>query len=543
MPRVPYPDPLYPVVWADTPDGPDSPPTPAVSGLPDDDDPIQLHLDEALVRKADNGTVGRWKAFSGPWFDARGEEAAARWKDIEQGLNEIVRRPLGELATTRQRNMYRDIMEPRLSAWGDEARAHGERQAQAFNDAESQRRQDIALEAMRRGARLNDMRAVAEGERRLVGEVRGRSRRQGLDPDTASAAETDARAAAHSDVVQHLAQHDPQRAQAWLNAHAGMIADPVEVDRLSRMLQPYVAEQQQEGLADLIRDEGGDLPAQHAAVDAMGLDPAIADGLKQRLAHKAEGDRRAAEKEQDVAFSRLMAAVLDPEMQSPRGISLSDYYMLTPERQEAARAVMAANLRGEGPAAKPELYRNLADKAAQGKLSLNDMHGNDGPSPQWEIPDQGNNFQNSDAQYSGNDAEEADNIDENEDISEGSNYEDDIEHDAPSAPRGGVININLNKPVPRKKKIPIDKSTAIRNVASHLFGSQSWADAAEWKDPITGNVYGSNSNKCSLFVAYVLERAGASPGYPNFGDIRFPWERGTPPTADQDDVPGRGVAG
>ncbi|WP_157219048.1 hypothetical protein [Flavisphingomonas formosensis] len=55
------------------------------------------------------------------------------------------------------------------------------------------------------------MRAVAEGERRLVGEVRGRSRRQGLDPDAASAAETDARGAAHADVVEHLAQHDPRQ--------------------------------------------------------------------------------------------------------------------------------------------------------------------------------------------------------------------------------------------------------------------------------------------------------------------------------------------
>ncbi|WP_157219049.1 hypothetical protein [Flavisphingomonas formosensis] len=117
MPRVPYPDPLYPVVWADTPAVPDSPATPVVSGLPEDDDPIQLHLDEALVRKADNDTVDRWKAFAGPWFAARGGDAASRWKDIEQSLNEIVRRPLGELDTVRQRNMYRDIMEPRLSAW------------------------------------------------------------------------------------------------------------------------------------------------------------------------------------------------------------------------------------------------------------------------------------------------------------------------------------------------------------------------------------------------------------------------------------------
>jgi len=291
MPRVPYPDPLYPVVWADTPDAPDSPPTPAVSGPPDDDDPFQLNLDEALVRKADNDTVDRWKAFSGPWFDARGEEAAARWKDIEQGLNEIVRRPLGELATTRQRNMYRDIMEPRLSAWGDEARAHADRETQAFNDSESRQRQDLALAAMRRGARLNDMRAVAEGERRIIGEVRGRSRRQGLDPDAARAAEADALGAAHADLVEHLAQHDPQHAQGWLNAHAAMIGDAAKVDRLHGMLQPYVAEQQQqEGLADLIRGEVSDLPGQLSAVDAMGFDADTAKRLKDRLADRAARD-------------------------------------------------------------------------------------------------------------------------------------------------------------------------------------------------------------------------------------------------------------
>ena len=213
MPRVPYPDPLYPVVWADAPNEPDSLSTPAGGGTPpDDDDPFQLHLDEALVRKADNDAVDQWKSLSGPWFAARGEEAATRWKQIEQSLNEIVHRPLGELETERQRRMYRDIMAPRLEAWGDEARAHAMREAQAFNDVASQQRQDLAQAAMRRGARLGDMRAVAEGERRLIGEVRGRSRRQGLESEAASAAETDALGAAHADVVEHLTRHDPQRA-------------------------------------------------------------------------------------------------------------------------------------------------------------------------------------------------------------------------------------------------------------------------------------------------------------------------------------------
>jgi len=239
MPTVPYPDPLYPVVWADTPNGPDSfsPPAGGVAP-PDDDDPFQLHLDEALVRKADNDAVDQWKSLSGPWFASQGEDAATRWKQIERSLNEIVHRPLGELETERQRRMYRDIMAPRLEAWGDEARAHATREAQAFNDTTSQQRQDLAQAAMRRGARLGDMRAIAEGEQRLIGEVRGRSRRQGLNADAASAAEADALGAAHADVVEHLAQHDPQRAQDWLNGHGATIGDPAKVDRLNRMASP-----------------------------------------------------------------------------------------------------------------------------------------------------------------------------------------------------------------------------------------------------------------------------------------------------------------
>jgi len=87
----------------------------------------------------------------------------------------------------------------------------------------------------------------------------------------------------------------------------------------------------------------------------------------------AEGDRRAAKKEQDAAFSRVMAVVLDPKTQSLRGIALSDYDLLTPERQGIANALMAANLRGDGPAANPEYYRALAGNAEQGALTVDDM--------------------------------------------------------------------------------------------------------------------------------------------------------------------------
>ena len=376
MPTVPYPNRYQPVVPAFRREDDDDTSRPGAKGSgapPDADDPVGMHLDEARVRKADNDVVEQWKALSGPWFGARGEAAVGRWKEIERALDEIVRRPLASLETERQRGMYREIMEPRLALWGDEARAHGEREVRAFNDAESERRQGLARDAMSRAARLGDMHALGGGEARLAGEVRGRSQREGLDPDAARAAAADALGAAHAHVVEQLAQHDPQRAQDWLDTHRETIGDPAQVDRLNRILRPYVAEQQQEGLADLIRSGAGDLPAQHAAVDAMGLDPVVADRLKHRLADMAEGDRRAAEKEQDAAFSRVMAAVLDPKTQSLRGIAPSDYDLLTPERQGIANALMAANLRGDGPAANPDLYKSLADKAALGALTFDDL--------------------------------------------------------------------------------------------------------------------------------------------------------------------------
>jgi len=238
MAQIPDTDPDYPVVPA-FPEEEDHPWLPS--------DPFQLNLDEAQVRKADNELVDGWKATSGPWFGAQGEDAALRWPEMRQALDEAVRRPLGSLDNDRQRQMYGDLAARRRDGWYDEARAHATREAQAFNEAQSQRRQALALDALARGARLGDMRSIADGERRLIGEVRGRSERQGLDSAAAEAADADARAQAHGEVVQRLVAHDPQRAQNWVNWHRGMLRDPATLDG---WLRPYVAEQDADGLAD-----------------------------------------------------------------------------------------------------------------------------------------------------------------------------------------------------------------------------------------------------------------------------------------------------
>jgi len=161
MAQIPFPDPFYPVVPAYRPDEEDHP------WLPDD--PFRLHLDEARVRQADNELVEGWKTLSGPWFAAQGEDAARRWPEMRQALDEAVRRPLGSLENDRQRQMYGDLAARRREGWYEEARAHATREAQAFNEAEAQRRQALALDAIARGARLGDVGSIADGERRLIG--------------------------------------------------------------------------------------------------------------------------------------------------------------------------------------------------------------------------------------------------------------------------------------------------------------------------------------------------------------------------------------
>ncbi|WP_157216373.1 hypothetical protein [Flavisphingomonas formosensis] len=341
MASSPPPDPLYPFAWADTPGTQDSySPLNGIAASPDDDDPLQLHRDEARVRQADADLVSGWKAVSAPWFAARGETAARRWQEIRQALDETLSRPLASLENDRQRRLYGEIAALRHGAWQNEASAHATREAQAFNEAESQRRQDLAQGAIVRGARLGDARAVAEGEQRLIGEIRGRSRRLGLDADAAGTAEAEALNKARADAADHLVAHDPQRARSWVDWHRGLF-DPATTERLDGWLRPYAAEQDAGPLA---------LSGQPDAADAAAPDA-----------------------ETQAVIDRSWAKVLDPNAVSLRVIPPADHARLPAEHQAGIGAAIAANRRGRDPDPDPALFRSLADKARQGRLEVADV--------------------------------------------------------------------------------------------------------------------------------------------------------------------------
>ncbi len=61
----------------------------------------------------------------------------------------------------------------------------------------------------------------------------------------------------------------------------------------------------------------------------------------------------------------------------------------------------------------------------------------------------------------------------------------------------------------------------IVSIAQNYIGSTAWSDMA-----VNGN-YGSGTNKCNEFVAFILSKAGAGPGEPNG------WFHKYPPTAGQ----------
>ncbi|WP_198350835.1 hypothetical protein [Flavisphingomonas formosensis] len=338
--RVPLPDSDYPVVWADPPGAADGPSLLSGATPPDDDDPLQLHRDEVRVRQADADLVSGWKAVSAPWFASQGETAARRWQDIRQALDETLSRPLASLENDRQRRLYGEIAALRRGAWQNEASAHATRAAQAFNEAESQRRQDLAQGAIVRGARLGDARAVAEGEQRLIGEIRGRGRRLGLDADAAGTAEAEALNKARADAANHLVAHDPQRARSWVDWHRGLF-DPATTERLDGWLRPYAAEQDAGPLALSGRPDATAAAAPDAETRAV--------------------------------IDRSWAKVLDPSAVSLRAIPPADHVRLPPEHQAGIGAAIAANRRGRDPDPDPALFRSLADKARQGRLDVADV--------------------------------------------------------------------------------------------------------------------------------------------------------------------------
>lgn len=89
---------------------------------------------------------------------------------------------------------------------------------------------------------------------------------------------------------------------------------------------------------------------------------------------------------------------------------------------------------------------------------------------------------------------------------------------------------------PLIKDFPRDRpevSEKVARLAEDWVGSDDWADQSQWVDPVTGGAYEAGTNKCSIFVGFVLARAGAGAGTPNYGGIRWPGEAGSPPTAGQ----------
>lgn len=61
-----------------------------------------------------------------------------------------------------------------------------------------------------------------------------------------------------------------------------------------------------------------------------------------------------------------------------------------------------------------------------------------------------------------------------------------------------------------KKPTPEEIREKIAQIAQSLVNDQRWAD----KNPY--EIYEPGTNKCSVFVSYVLQQAGADPGNPNF---------------------------
>jgi hypothetical protein len=75
-----------------------------------------------------------------------------------------------------------------------------------------------------------------------------------------------------------------------------------------------------------------------------------------------------------------------------------------------------------------------------------------------------------------------------------------------------------------KKPTPEETREKIAAIAQSLVNDQRWADKNQYE------IYAPGTNKCSVFVAYVLQQAGTDPGSPNFWARQFTF---VPPVAGQ----------
>jgi hypothetical protein len=329
--------------------------------------------DEAKTRKADNALVESWQTLSEPYFGASGEAAVKAGPAARRSLDEEIGRQRGTLDNDRQRGMFDQVAKLRRDEWLSRIAQHEEGAVADFDETESQRRQELAVGSMAAAAGKDYGPGVVANEQVLLGEVDGRSRRRGLDEAGMHQARLQALAAARAQVVEQLANVDPGKAQAWLDTHRADIGDPATLERLDRMLRPFVEEQQAERIADEIRASTSGLDAQIAGADGRELSPDLAVAVKESLQRRTRADDAATADAQKQAADKAWSIALDPAATSLRSIPPMLYATLAPGEQDAIRQAIAANARMEDPAPDPALYLALSDKAAHGVLTIDDV--------------------------------------------------------------------------------------------------------------------------------------------------------------------------
>jgi hypothetical protein len=291
MARIPTPN--YPPVPRLVPKVGDRPIAEEGGGIPSGREALTARFDEAKVHKADNDLVEDWQRLSEGYFGSTDEAAATGRQAIGQALDDRVRARREMLGNERQRGMFDPVASLRRGMWLERIAAHADHATRAFNETESLRRQALATDDLTATAGRGDERRIAESTARLLGEVRGRSGRFGLDAKGASLAEAQALTDTHTRVVEQIAGSDPMRAQAWLDAHRAQINNAATLEWLDRTLRPFVEAQQADGIADGIRSKAGALDAQITQVDTLGLGPEMNALVKQGLVLRARQDAAA----------------------------------------------------------------------------------------------------------------------------------------------------------------------------------------------------------------------------------------------------------
>ena len=337
---------------------------------------MRAERDEGDARAADNELVSGAEAAlaggKGAWLGLRGAAAVEAQPAAEAALAKRAAAIGAGLASPRARAMFDGVAAQRLDGWRARIAAHAASEAEAHNRAQSDVRQALAQQEMARAAAAGEGPAFESHARTLLGEIHARAARDGLDPPAAEAAADRAFATVYAGVVDRLAASDPERALAYLDAHRAAIGESAAARR-EAMLRPFVAAQQAERAAAQIRAGGGDAAERQARIAALGLDPETVGLVAHELAHADRADQAAAEARQRAAADSAWALAMDPAHTSLRAIPPALWAELAPGEQAAIGAALAANARGGEAPPDPALYLSLSDKAAEGRLSLDDV--------------------------------------------------------------------------------------------------------------------------------------------------------------------------